>query len=111
MKTLALCSLAAVTLSFGSAALATGAGMSVPAAVPSYYAPREAGVDFVLPGTTSPMACALPSTFRVYATAQNYNAIVAAIMTAFSTQKKIQVWAYQCDADGAALVVAAFVYQ
>jgi hypothetical protein len=110
MKTSWLCAVAAI-LAIASPVSATGPGVSLPAAVPSYFAPRENGVDFILPGVSNPMACSMPGTFRVLTTAQNYNAIASSIITAFSTQKKMEVWAYQCDTDGVSLVVAAFVFQ
>lgn len=72
--------------------------------------PREMGTDFVVtPSITSPVNCSFSTVVRVLSTAQNYQAIVASMLTAFSQQKTVRVWVTQCDTDGANIIIAAWV--
>lgn len=100
-------------------ALATGL-ISVPAqAAPGWSStftigqmiPRDVGYDLVSSGAsiTSPVGCSRTDAIRIVPTAQNYQAIVSTLLTAYSMGKTVKVWVTQCDTDNVSLFVAAWV--
>jgi hypothetical protein len=84
---------------------AAAPGFTVPSAITSLSS-REYGVEIYLSGAGNPMSCSSAGWFRISISAQNYQAIVSTILTAFSQQKQISVYANGCDTDGESLIVA-----
>jgi hypothetical protein len=71
--------------------------------------PREFGLEFTLPQAGNPMPCSITGLFRIKKEADNYQVIVATVMSAAAQGKSVRVYAHLCDWDGASLVIAAMV--
>ena len=71
--------------------------------------PREFGLELTLPQGGNPMPCAQNGLFRIKKEADNYQVIVATLMSAAAQGKAVRVYAHQCDWDGASLLIAAMV--
>lgn len=102
-----------VSISF-ALALAAPASANSPdntaQAVISSINARDLGFDFYISGTTNPMNCSRPELFRISNSMSNRDAMVSLLITAFTTQRSVSVYAYSCDSDGASLVAGVRVY-
>lgn len=101
---------AAISLSVGAIpARASGPGFTNAVQITVLF-PREIGLDIILPGSGNPLGCSNADAYRLPLNADNYNAIASTLVTAFSSNKPIKVWAQQCDAaDGASKILAVYV--
>jgi hypothetical protein len=92
-------------------------------AAPAYSAPdnttpaalvgvnaRDLGFDFYINTTTNPMSCSQPTTFRIPNSMSNREAMAATLLSAFTTQRQVSVYVYNCDSDGASLVASVRMY-
>ncbi|KQZ21677.1 hypothetical protein [Caulobacter sp. Root1472] len=71
---------------------------------------RDLGFDFYINGTTNPMGCSQPTAFRIANSMSNRETMAATLLTAFTTQRKVAVYVYNCDTDGASLVASVRMY-
>jgi hypothetical protein len=100
-------SLLAFTITPGSAFAAPGLTSSF---VIDQLGTRDIGIDvYTFQSYTNPVGCTNPNVLRLLPSAANYAAISSTIITAFATNRSIRFYVAQCDSDGAALIVSAYV--
>jgi hypothetical protein len=79
-------------------------GMTVAFPIETIFS-RDIGFDVMAQTSTNPMACAITGAFRVQTSTPNRESMVATLLTAFSSGKKISLWVSGCELDGVSTVL------
>lgn len=66
---------------------------------------RDIGFDVMSQTSTNPMDCAIVGAFRMPTSAPNRESMVATLLTAYSSGKKISLWVSGCELDGVSTVL------
>ena len=96
--------LAAGALSLAGTAHA-GAGFSAAILVKSVNA-RDIGTDVYVPGFSNPFGCTNTEWFRILNDVPNGDMMRATLLTAYATDRPVQVWVNGCASDGVSTVLA-----
>jgi hypothetical protein len=66
---------------------------------------RDIGFDVMSQTSTNPMGCAIVGAFRVPVSVPNRESMVATLLTAYSSGKKVSLWVSGCELDGVSTVL------